>query len=252
LLGVTAGSVPGTYISFIGSILAQSTDWSFAGYFSRRQADTAPCLSQGDEVTQVAQLVVDQITQSSFLHGIDGADRTEPEDGDLLMHCQVFDSTDLLSAGQKLSLRAYLTLEEGLVGKRKDTVSQGRPPATGGIYKLNSPHIRIHRGDCYLETLPPAISFWETFGLEPLLGQKDILPYCIFPHNTAEDASAFMERLGSTYSSANFGTHSAVDDSNGLIPWALRSSDDRDYGSIMLSLQNVCKLLGMRIGHPML
>jgi mediator of RNA polymerase II transcription subunit 13 len=200
-------------------------------------------------VTQVAQLVVDQITQSSFLHGIDGADRTEPEDEDLRMHCQVFNSTDLLSAGQKLSLRAYLTLEEGLIGKRKDTVSQGRPPAAGGIYKLNSPHIRIHRGDSYLETLPPAISFWETFGLEPLLGQKDILPYCIYPQNTAEDASAFMERLGSTYSSANFGTHSALDGSNGLIPWALRSSDDRDYGSIMLSLQNVCKLLGRKICH---
>jgi mediator of RNA polymerase II transcription subunit 13 len=143
-----------------------------------------------------------------------------------------------------LNLRSYLTLDDTTTGKKKDASTQGRPSATGGLFKLNQPHVRIHRGNGYLETLPPAVSFWETFGLEPLLGRKDVLPFCIFPENTAADAAAFMERMGSTYSTASLGGHSTFGDSDGLIPWALTPGVERDYRSLLLNLQDVFKHLG--------
>ncbi|KAL1960376.1 hypothetical protein VTO42DRAFT_8336 [Malbranchea cinnamomea] len=245
-----SGSIPNQYTSFLGSLFSRSTDWSLAGYFSRRLSDIAPVLSQVEELTQVAQLVVDQITQSSFLHNIDVVDRFM--DGEsVYTQYPVVDTAELLDKSKALNLRSLLSVDDTPTpaGQRKDVPAQGRQTTTGGIYKLNPSHIRIHRGDKYLETLPPAVSFWETFGLEPLQGPKDVISYCIYPSTTQDYADAFLERLGSTYSGANLGLHSRPSTADGLIPWSLSSNEDRDYKSIMHSLQHTCENLGTDLSN---
>ena len=241
---IDAGSILVQYTSFMGCLISEATYWSFAGYFSRRQSGIAPVLTQVEEQTQVAQLVVDQITQSSFLHGYDEiVTRTDGENE--YWSFQAIDTAELLEKSKTLNLRGYLTMEDTLNpnGQRKDTQQQTRQ-TTGGLYKLNPAHVRIHRGTNYLETLPPAISFWETFGLEPVLGPKDITSYCVHPNSTKYQADTFMERIGSTYSSAHLGLHSRPSTGDGLVQWSLNTSGERDYNTVMHSLQQVCQDLG--------
>lgn len=231
------------YTSFVGDLISASTYWSLAGYFSIRQSDVAPVLTQVEGLVQVAQLVVDQLTQSSFQHGIDGITK-KSDDDDVSYHYQPIDTAGLLDKGRALNLRGYLTMEDtpNPTGQRKD-VRIGRPNA-GGLFKLIAPHVRLRRGNDFLETLPPAVSFWETFGLEPLLGPKDVVSFCIYPSTTRDQADAFLGRLGSTYQGANLGMHSRPSVGDGLVPWSVNSSGDRDYKMIMQSLQRVCQDLG--------
>lgn len=245
--GAGDGSTSAHCSSLVGSLILRSTDWSFSGYFSRKQSEIAPVLCETAELTLVAQLVVDQVTQSSFAQGIDGVvDRPELEQDNSHSLYHFTDAADLLDMGQQLDLQAYSAMDDtsDATEKRKDAPSQAKSTTTSGISKLDPPYVRIRRGDRYLEALPPAVPFWEIFGLEPLLGQKDTIAYCIYPQSAKDDADSFLERLGSTYSGASFGKHSRSGNDNGLIPWGLGPNGEPDYASLMSSLQDTCEKLG--------
>jgi mediator of RNA polymerase II transcription subunit 13 len=99
-----------------------------------------------------------------------------------------------------------------------------------------------------MDVLPPAIPFWETFGLQPTNGEKNIVALCIHPHNAAEGASAFLERLGLAYSSCNLGAHTRRGKSkkfdDGLVSWNAVASEDANYQSVMQILKTLCEGLG--------
>ncbi|OJD24450.1 hypothetical protein ACJ73_04194 [Blastomyces percursus] len=222
--------------------LSGAVDWPLAGYFSRKQNDVFPVFSRREDLLQTAQLVVDQVTQSSFCHTHDDLHMSEWVDRDDVLSQSLFENTDSLGHMSKLDLRNYATLEDG-PNPRKEMPSI-RPSIPGSICKICSPHVKVHRGNNYLEILSPAIGFWETFGLEPLQGEKNIIPLCIYPPNVTEAADAFMERLSLVYSSGNFGRHTRPNKGNGLVPWSLNAASDQDYASLMHALNVSCEILG--------
>ena len=126
---------------------------------------------------------------------------------------------------------------------------QRKEAPKGSISKLSSPHLRIRRGRDYLEALPPTVSFWETFDLEPAHGSKDISAYCIHPQVAAEAADTFLERLSLLYSSCNLGSHVRGDRSmvfdHGLGSWDTESSGASGYFFSMQYLRTLCEELGM-------
>lgn len=239
--------------TFLGNLLSTFSDWSLLGYFSVSQNQHPPTISQKEEQIQVAQLLVDQITQSSLDHVFDGKVGLSGLDNEMYPLRNVLEDTMFTDEVDRLDLKGYASLQHGSPslptsdGLTPRQVPQRKDAAKGVISKLLPPHLRIRRGKDYLEALPPAVSFWETFDLEPAHGPKDISAYCIHPRATADAADAFLERLGLLYSACNLGNHVRGDMcfERGLGSWNTELSGSSHYRSTVQSLRDLCKELGM-------
>lgn len=239
--------------TFLGNFLSTFSDWPLLGYFSISQNQHLPPISLKEEQVQIAQLLVDQITQSSLDHGFDGQVGISGLDNETYPLRNVFGNTAFTDGIDRLDLKSYASLQSGPFSPptsdsptpRQST--QRKEAAKGGISKLSLPHLRMRRGKDYLEALPPAVSFWETFDLEPAHGPKDIAAYCIHPQATAEAADTFLERLGLLYSTCNFGSHPRGDIcfERGLGSWDTNLAGASGYSSTMQSLRALCEELGM-------
>lgn len=228
-------------ITLLECITSDSHDWpTFGKYLSWSEQTVSPVLIAKEEaaqLAQVAQLVVDQVTQTSLLHGSDKWGHNGNED---MVPSSLFGDDEPWGQGTKLDMKSYATLEDLSDSSNPSTRSVG-----GSVCKLSASHVRVRRGNGLLDIIPSAIPFWETFRLEPFCGEKDILSFCIYPNNIAEDADNFVERLGQTYTSCNLGKHDWPSGLNGLIPWGRDlPSDSYSYASLMQMLKTTCVDLG--------
>lgn len=229
--------------TFLGNFLANFSDWTLTGYFSALQIQQLPVLLRREDQMPIAQLLVDQITQSSLDHILDGNIGLFGLESDSLTLRTCMEDTGFMGEMAKLDLKGFTTLQDETAAE--STHQPSKESARTPISKVAAPHLRVRRGKEFLETLPPAISFWETFGLEPARGPKDITAYCIHPGSTSKAADSFLNRFGLTYQSCNFGGHSRGDKSmafeNGMRAWETEAS----YTSMMQALKRLCEELGM-------
>ena len=95
-----------------------------------------------------------------------------------------------------------------------------KPPI---MYQIPSPHLEVKRSESSLSVLPSAISFWESLGLGPSLGPKNVQAACVFPgwDGMADNVSLFLDRMKSVYQSMKLGSFerlpSAADLSDGIV-----------------------------------
>ncbi|KAJ5168794.1 Mediator complex subunit Med13 [Penicillium canariense] len=234
--------------TFLGNFLASFSDWSFPGYFSALQIQQLPILLRREEQIPIAQLLVDQITQSSLDHPLGGQIGLFALESEGTSFRECLEDATFLGHIEKLDLKGYMSLQEDVV--QNSSQQPTKDSVRGTISKLPAPHLRVRRGKEYLETLPPAMSFWETFGLEPAHGTKDISAYCIHPQAAGKAADAFLDRFGLSYQSCNFGTHARGNQSSGfnrgLKEWA---SELSGYASMMQSLLRLCEELGSNLSQ---
>ena len=59
----------------------------------------------------------------------------------------------------------------------------------GNPLRLLAPHVRIRRTEGLWDMLPPAIAFWDTFGLAPTSGPKNVATYAIISIKHASSPS---------------------------------------------------------------
>lgn len=87
--------------------------------------------------------------------------------------------------------------------------SAQNPDVPRALLSLQSPHLEVRRAETKLSVLPSAIPFWETLGLGPCKGPKDICAICVCPSSKGitENAEAFLDHLERAYESNHFGTH---------------------------------------------
>lgn len=229
--------------TFLGNFLASFSDWTLTGYFSASQMRQLPVLPRREDQIQVAQLLVDQITQSSLNHAQSRRVGPAGFEYELLTLRTHLEETKFPGKVTRLDLKGYTSLQDDAAVNAMQ--QQSRDSARSPVARVSAPHLRVRRGKDYLETLPPAISFWETFGLQPAHGPKDISAYCIHPGSVAEASNAFLDRFGQVYQSCNFGCHTRGDKSatgeNGMRAWDAESSS---YASMMHSLKELCEELG--------
>ncbi|OKL56226.1 hypothetical protein UA08_08385 [Talaromyces atroroseus] len=219
---------------FLGNFFSVFADWSLVGYFSARQSSTSSISSRKEDQMQVAQLVVDQFTQSSLCHNIDGWESVlDLENEAVNLHTCLEDVT-AIGETEKLDLKTYVSLhdiQQAVIETPSTRPNLQRRDIKGSITKLPPAHLRIHRGRDFLEVLPTSMPFWETFGLAPASGQKDISAYCICPQFLGDEADAFLTRLEFLYSSCNLGL------------WNIANGDGA-YVRTMQSLRSLCEGLG--------
>ncbi|EPS41553.1 hypothetical protein H072_4530 [Dactylellina haptotyla CBS 200.50] len=79
------------------------------------------------------------------------------------------------------------------------------------LFRISPPHVHVHRNatlpNSAIELLPPALHFWDTFGLAPHSGPKDMLMACIFPTESGltNSAKAYLDGISTTYESCRLG-----------------------------------------------
>ncbi|KAG5929916.1 hypothetical protein E4U42_003977 [Claviceps africana] len=90
-------------------------------------------------------------------------------------------------------------------GRDANAEQQKRP---SNLYQIPAPHLEVRRSDGKLSVLPSAITFWESLGLGPSSGSKEITAVCIFPgwKGMKDNAKTFLGRVKSVYEVLKLGS----------------------------------------------
>ncbi|KAF3936999.1 hypothetical protein ABW19_dt0209268 [Dactylella cylindrospora] len=99
----------------------------------------------------------------------------------------------------------------GLTPVNRPKSSADTPDGLTPLFKIGAPHVHVHRNAALpngaVELLPPALQFWDTFGLAPHSGPKDLLMACVFPKESglANAARVYIDSVSSTYENCRLG-----------------------------------------------
>ncbi|KAK2590772.1 hypothetical protein QQS21_011542 [Conoideocrella luteorostrata] len=105
---------------------------------------------------------------------------------------------------------------------RDANAEQLRP---SNLYQIPGPHLEVRRSDAKLSVLPSAVIFWESLGLAPSSGSKDITAVCVFPgwKGMADNAKTFLGRVKSVYEVLRLGSMDhmelSTDMDDGVLPY---------------------------------
>ncbi|KAJ9151155.1 Mediator of RNA polymerase II transcription subunit 13 [Pleurostoma richardsiae] len=123
------------------------------------------------------------------------------------------------------------------------------------LFQIPAPHVEVRRHESQLSVLPSAIGFWESLGLGPSQGAKDIHSICIFPNwdGMSENAGIFMDRLRSVYESLKLGTFERTPSvggiTDGLVPFDA-DQPCRSPTSAMSRFDQVARVAHALMGLP--
>lgn len=95
--------------------------------------------------------------------------------------------------------------------RRVDSIrgSVDHAPSSAFIFNIDTPNVRVLRGDTLMELSATGLQFWEELGLSPCLGPKNITGYCVYPNTEMihRGVASFMNLMSMTYQSLRLGTH---------------------------------------------
>ncbi|KAI1132817.1 mediator complex subunit 13 C-terminal-domain-containing protein, partial [Nemania abortiva] len=228
-------------------------------YFADPEPPWVQCSLKDELFIMAAQILTDQITSSTLFSGVatenlfqSGVDRrrhlSNVARNSMKELQQGFPSCLHPITGYQL--RSFIEVQDvPLLGQ--PTRLQPRPPGSdqikpSNLFQIPSPRFEMRRYDSRLSVLPSSISFWESLGLSPTHGAKDISALCLFPNQEgiSDSMLVFTDRLRSTYESLKLGSFSRLSttsaDKDGLFPFDL----DRDVASLDRS--------GSRLGPSLL
>ncbi|KAG5976800.1 hypothetical protein E4U55_007215 [Claviceps digitariae] len=135
-------------------------------------------------------------------------------------------------------------------GRDANAEQQKRP---SNLYQIPGPHLEVRRSDAKLSVLPSAITFWESLGLAPSSGSKEITAVCVFPgwKGMKDNARTFLGRLKSVYEVLRLGTMEnmvlSADMDDGILPYEVdRISTSPDatmtrHGSALMSSMEILR-----------
>lgn len=90
--------------------------------------------------------------------------------------------------------------------------SNAEPIKPSNLYQIPSPHLEVRRSDAKLSVLPTAVTFWESLGLAPSSGSKDVCAICVCPRWTGmtDNVKTFLGRIKSVYETLKLGTFESM------------------------------------------
>lgn len=94
--------------------------------------------------------------------------------------------------------------------KTLDAQTTSRNVSGTSIYRIEPPLLRVTRSDeTSWELLPTAIPFWETLGLAPASGAKNVSAVCVLPQNATlvDRATNFLRLMESAWKDHRLGAH---------------------------------------------
>ncbi|KJZ73230.1 hypothetical protein HIM_07427 [Hirsutella minnesotensis 3608] len=202
-----------------------------------------------EEMIQVAQILTDQATTGclDIFNGQDGAKMLPATS----LHTQT-PATDARNALQILhelvplflkgvgttNLKGLLDITDvPLMGQPTRVQprpipgrdSNAEPLRPSNLYQIPGPHLEVRRAETRLSVLPSAVLFWESLGLAPSSGGKDVNAICIFPgwNGMADNARTFLGCLKSVYETLKLGTFESINVASELEDGVLPYEVDR-------------------------
>ncbi|KAG6033016.1 hypothetical protein E4U41_007040 [Claviceps citrina] len=133
---------------------------------------------------------------------------------------------------------------------RDANAEQKRP---SNLYQIPGPHLEVRRCDAKLSVLPSAVTFWESLGLAPWSGSKEITAVCVFPgwKGMTDNAKTFLGRVKSVYEVLRLGSMDNMalspDMDDGILPYEVdRISTSPDatmtgHGSALVSSMEILR-----------
>ena len=178
-----------------------------------RQTPESVITSKSANQIMMAQILVDQLTQSSLQHSIFSLPKGE--------YVPLLDDDISKELGEAYGTAEHVNLHQlaRASGAGNDDVER--------ISKLSDTNISIFREGKPLTALPTILPFWDELGLQPAGGRKNITGICIHPHgsNVRDGCRIFIDRLGETYENCNLGDHTsgmiAGTTNDALVEWSV-------------------------------
>ncbi|KAI2633450.1 mediator complex subunit 13 C-terminal-domain-containing protein [Xylaria nigripes] len=244
-------------------------DIPLAKYFADPEPAWVQYSLQDEQFIMAAQILTNQITTSTVLSSIStesllqlGGDRrrylssvarNSMKELQLAMPSYFQPTT-------RYQLRSFIEVQDiPLLGQptrlqpRPSAADQARP---SNLIQIPPPRLEMRRYESRLSLLPSSIPFWESLGLSPTHGAKDINAICVFPgqEGMSDGISIFTDRLRGAYEALKLGSCSRLPspsgEEGGLFPFDIER-DDVSFGKpasfLGPSLQNcasrICKAL---------
>lgn len=134
-----------------------------------------------------------------------------------------------LSGASECRFKLLLDVEDvPLVGppNRLPARPTGSPERTHpNLFQIPPPQFELRRHETRLSLLPSSTDFWESLGLGPSQGPKDVLAVCVFPEweGLFDHVDNFLNRTRNVYDSLKLGAFERLPTigglSNGLVPY---------------------------------
>jgi mediator of RNA polymerase II transcription subunit 13 len=128
---------------------------------------------------------------------------------------------DTLGDVTECQLRPYIEVQDvPLLGQptRVQPRPVGQELVRPNLFQIPIPHVEFRRYESKLSVLPSAVAFWESLGLGPSPGNKDILASCAFSawKGMKDNAGSFLDRVRSAYESLKMGNFERIPSSAGI------------------------------------
>ncbi|KAI4743738.1 hypothetical protein E4T50_05860 [Aureobasidium sp. EXF-12298] len=205
-----------------------------------------------DDLVDIAQLVAEQSTfsETSGLDGVDSPTVISPVYStaqDALR--QVFEKAqdcDFARVGAMAAHHAEQAI--AAAAKSQQRPVPRRPGTVNSVITIPTPAVQVRRAGQGWELQPTAINFWDTLGLEPAHGPKDIAAFALYPDSgvMGEAVADFMQDIRLAYENRKFGKHfiggETGEHEDGLMPY--RSHGEASAVNILQGIQTACNALG--------
>ncbi|CAD0100798.1 unnamed protein product, partial [Aureobasidium mustum] len=123
-----------------------------------------------------------------------------------------------------------------------------RPGNISSVITIPAPAVHVRRAGQGWELQPTAINFWDTLGLEPAHGPKDVAAFAVFPDSgvLSEAVADFLQDIRLAYENRKLGKHyiggETGEHEDGLL--AYRSHGEPSIVNTLQGLQTACNALG--------
>lgn len=206
-----------------------------------------------DDLVDIAQLVAEQSTFA----GAFGLDVRDVPTVASPIYCtaqdalrQVFEKAqdcDFTKVGAMAAHHAEQAI--AAAAKAQQRPVPRRPPGNiSSVITIPAQAVHVRRAGQGWELQPTAINFWDTLGLEPAHGPKDVAAFALFPDSgvISEAVADFLQEIRLAYENCKFGKHyiggETGEHEDGLM--AYRSHGEPSIVNILQALQTACNALG--------
>ncbi|KAI6784505.1 Mediator of RNA polymerase II transcription subunit-like protein [Emericellopsis cladophorae] len=138
----------------------------------------------------------------------------------------LLDLPDVPLGGQAMRM-GMSNRNQAASGQDGNVAAQLRPSS---LYPIPYHRLEVRRAETSLSVLPTAVSFWDSLGLAPASGGKEVQTLCMFPRWTGmqDNVRSFLESMGGMYELLKLGSFVR-----------LRLSDDMEPGMIPFEVDRI-------------
>lgn len=226
------------------------SETSISRYFADAEPASQRPIFNDDEFIMVAQILTEQAVSGCLKFSLPDSAHADLHSTDLqrdIVHGTQNSLRTLqailppnLQTATVCQLRQLLEIQDVpflAAPSRMQPRPAGGPEQRPSLVQIPPPHLELRRQESRLSVLPSAVRFWETLGLGPSQGSKNVHAVCVFPglDGVADFAGILLERLHNVYEDLKLGSFERMPSSanvqNGLVSYEVDRTNNAPVSS---------------------